>query len=71
MSTTAADMVKMRKEAQMVDLRLADLPGAQRHLAFAPVRDELWIDLADVRHWGPEAEFFLFNDARYHILANC
>jgi hypothetical protein len=71
MSMTAADVVKMEKEAQMVDLRLNDLPGMGQHLALAPVRDELWIDVADVRHWGPEAEFFLFNDARYRILANC
>jgi hypothetical protein len=40
MSTTAADVVKMEKEAQMVDLRLNDLPGMGQHLALAPVRDE-------------------------------
>ena len=71
MSTTAVDIVKMGKEAQRVDLRFTDLSGTKQHLALARLRDELWIDVADVRQWGPEAEFFLFNDARYGILANC
>jgi glutamine synthetase len=72
MSKTVKDVVKMGQEGKRVDLRFTDLPGTWQHLSIlAQLRDELWIDVADVRHWGPEAEFFLFNDARYRILANC
>jgi len=49
-------------------LRSGDLPAIK-----LPTRsgDELSVDIAEVKHWGPEAEFFLFNDARYNLLANC
>jgi len=67
----AKDVVTKGQEVKKVDLLFADLPGTWQHFTFAQLREELWIDVADVRHWGPEAEFFLFNDARYRILANC
>ena len=72
MSKTAQDVMTKEQEVKRADRRSTDLPGTWRHFSVsAQLRDELWIDVADVRHWGPEAEFFLFNDARYHILANC
>jgi len=72
MSKTAQDVMTKGQEVKRTDLRFTDLPGTWQHLSIlAQLCDELWIDVADVRHWGPEAEFFLFNDARYRILANC
>ena len=141
MSKTVADVAKMGKEAQMVDLRFTDLPGTWQHFSMParelteelfeegigfdgssirgfqeihesdmlllPDPDTAFMDqvlevstlviscdiydpvtrqpytrdtryvakkaesylkqtgIADVSYWGPEAEFFLFNDVRY------
>jgi glutamine synthetase len=141
MSKTVADVVKMGKEVQMVDLRFTDLPGTWQHFSMParelteelfdegigfdgssirgfqeihesdmlllPDPDTAFMDqvlevstlviscdiydpvtrqpytrdtryvakkaesylkqtgIADVSYWGPEAEFFLFNDVRY------
>ena len=141
MSKTAADVVKMGQEVQMVDLRFTDLPGTWQHFSIPAGRltEELFEDgigfdgssirgfqeihesdmllildpdtafvdqvlevptlvvicdvydpvtrqsysrdpryvarkaeaylkqtgIADLSYWGPEAEFFLFNDVRY------
>ena len=70
MSKITKDAATKGQEVKKVDLRFTDLPSTWQHFALAQLREELWIDVADVRHWGPEAEFFLFNDTRYHILAN-
>ncbi len=59
---------EMQKKDRAMRLRSGDLPAIK-----LPTRsgDELSVDIAEVKHWGPEAEFFLFNDARYNLLANC
>ncbi|MCS7038288.1 MAG: type I glutamate--ammonia ligase [Anaerolineae bacterium] len=141
MSKTPADVVKMAREVQMVDLRFVDLPGTWQHFSM-PARElteETFVEgvgfdgssirgfqeihesdmllmpdpatafidpifevptlvlicdvvdpvtlqpysrdpryvarkaeaylqqtgLADISYWGPEAEFFIFNDVRY------
>ena len=67
MSMTPGWTTEMQKQDRIMYLRSGDWADVK---LLRPPGDELSVEIADVKHWGPEAEFFLFNDARYNLLAN-
>src|SRR5205823_5714842 len=73
---TPSDVSKMIKdrEVKLVDFKFADLPGTWQHFTttLAEKADAYLksTGIADTAFFGPEAEFFIFDDVRFSYGAN-
>ena len=82
---TAKEVLELAKKhkAIMVDLKFVDFPGTWQHftIPIEELTDSVFTDgsaekylkstrIGDVSYWGPEAEFFIFDNARYDQTSN-